>query len=497
MFNTPKPASAFCLCQILIILAMLLLAGSVFAYSYSGGTGEPNNPYQIADVNDLLELAGDTDNYDKCFILTADINLTGHVFTTAVIASFTGVFDGNGHKISNLESTGGSGLFVGVSVGEIKNLGLENVSITGGDYSNGGGLAGSNSGTINNCYFTGTITFGINAHFVGGLVGTNTGDINNCYSKGVIITAGAYGYPFSYYIGGLVGLNTGDYDSDGSISNSWSSCDVIGGNGSGSLGGLVGGNSPGYVPANPSISNCYSTGTVKGYNSGSIGGLVGSNGSVYFCTIRKCFSTSRVIGEGSSSDIGGLVGSNGYLISDCYSTGDVNGDDGSYNIGGLLGSNGYGSTINNCYSAGDVNGGMGSYSIGGFMGSKDDNSATNNCYFLDVNVPHNGFGTPLTDSQMKHQASFVGWDFVCETVNGTNDIWWIHEDVTYPQLAWYLIKGDFDFNKNVDFTDFVAFGLKWRQADTSFYCGGMDLTGDGWVDLYDIEVFADNWLLSR
>jgi hypothetical protein len=30
----------------------------------------------------------------------------------------------------------------------------------------------------------------------------------------------------------------------------------------------------------------------------------------------------------------------------------------------------------------------------------------------------------------------VGWDFIDETVNGTEDIWWILEGQDYPRLWW-------------------------------------------------------------
>jgi hypothetical protein len=33
----------------------------------------------------------------------------------------------------------------------------------------------------------------------------------------------------------------------------------------------------------------------------------------------------------------------------------------------------------------------------------------------------------------------VGWDFVDETANGTEDIWWILEGRDYPRLWWELI----------------------------------------------------------
>ena len=91
-----------------------MLAESVQA-KYSGGSGTVGTPYKIGSAANLLALAADTNDYNKHFVLTTDINLSSYNFTTAVIAcdtnnsngvfdgiSFSGVFDGNGHKIINL-----------------------------------------------------------------------------------------------------------------------------------------------------------------------------------------------------------------------------------------------------------------------------------------------------------------------------------------------------------------------------------------------------------
>ena len=95
----------------------MLFFGHQAEAKYSGGTGEPNAPYQIATAADLIALGEDPNDYDKHFVLTSDIdlnpNLPGRrIFDKAVIApdtepaqynlngpAFTGVFDGNGHKI--------------------------------------------------------------------------------------------------------------------------------------------------------------------------------------------------------------------------------------------------------------------------------------------------------------------------------------------------------------------------------------------------------------
>ncbi|MBA7676125.1 hypothetical protein ES703_84366 [subsurface metagenome] len=132
-----------------------------------------------------------------------------------------------------------------------------------------GGLSGSNSGTIEDCYSSGTVSgsegfeyTGTTAMlFFGGLVGENTGEIANCYSRGSVSGSGNY----VCHLGGLVGFN------EGTISNCFSSDPVSGdGNNVWYLGGLVGQNED-------TISNCYSSGAISavGDSVDYIGGLVG------------------------------------------------------------------------------------------------------------------------------------------------------------------------------------------------------------------------------
>ena len=149
----------------IILISCLILQSSALSAEFSGGTGEPNDPYQIATAGDLILLGDSPEDYDKHFILTTDINLDPNlparkIFEKAVIApdtddtsklefdgiSFTGVFDGNGYTISHLTITGASylGLFGRLGTGaKISNLGLEGISITG--LYDIGGLVGFNN----------------------------------------------------------------------------------------------------------------------------------------------------------------------------------------------------------------------------------------------------------------------------------------------------------------------------------------------------------------
>jgi len=235
-----------------------LIAACLIAFpaqaKYSGGTGEPNDPYQIATAADLMLLGESPDDYNKHFLLTADIdldpNLPGRkVFDKAVIAprvgddflnppgtDFTGNFDGKGHTIKNLAISGGTGGYLGLfgqvwNGGRIRNVGLENAYITGGsDSSCLGSLVGANyEGIIDSCYTIARVSGGEESTGIGGLVGHNQGTITYCYAAGGV-SVGKNGK----FAGGLVGWNSGQ------ITQCYASVTISGLETSTRLGGLVG-----------------------------------------------------------------------------------------------------------------------------------------------------------------------------------------------------------------------------------------------------------------
>ena len=259
----------------------------------------------------VIKTAQDLDNIrndlDGKYILMNDIDLSSYSnwdpigeidMDTGTGQGFTGVLDGNGYTISNLTinrpDEDGVGLFgfvgdtTGAAATEIKNLGLENVDVTG----NGmiGGIAGFSSANIANCYTTGSVT-------------------------GSLVEINVYGF------GGLVGLSTGN------ILNSYSQANVSGGI---YVGGLVGSLSLGV------IANSYSEGSVVAGEHG--GGLVGAN----FASINNSYSTSNVTG----AFVGALVGvSQDAVITDSYAVGFV---DGTYQESGITGLSGGNNTVSNC-----------------------------------------------------------------------------------------------------------------------------------------------------
>jgi hypothetical protein len=332
--------------------------------AFSGGTGEPNNPYLISTANELNSIGYNQRLMDAHFKLINDIDLTGvDLFSIGTsLYPFAGTFDGNGKTISNLVGTQGLFEYVDGEHAHIKDLGLIDPNV----HSEAG-------------------------NFIGSLVGfLRNGTIINCYTQ------------------------------VGSVS------------GNARIGGLVGNNSS-------TIANCYSSASVSG--NARIGGLVGNNSS----TIANCYSSASVSGN---ARIGGLVGvnSNG-TITNCYAKGSVSGN--YYIVGGLVGEN-YAGIIKNCYSVGHVQGPsvpvFSPLDIGGLIGNESDNGTVITS-FWDTQTsgqttsaggkPSTG-GIPLKTDEMQTSTIFliVGWDFMDETANGTDDIWWINEGQDYPRLWW-------------------------------------------------------------
>jgi len=347
--------------------------------SYGGGSGEPNDPYLIYTAEQFNTIGLIKCIWDKCFKLMSNVDLSEYTGTEFNIIGvyvsynhpinkpFTGVFDGNGHTISNFTyaSTGTSskGLFRYVK-GVIKDLGLIDPDVDAGTGGYVGSLVGYNSGTITGCYVEGGCVSGNDR--VGGLVGENYyGTISNCYATGSVSG--------DDFIGGLVG------DNGGTISNSYSEASVSGDR---CVGGLVGLN-------DATISNSYSANSVSGYEN--VGGLVGVND------------------EGT--------------ITNSYSSGSVAGYE---NVGGLVGVNSYRGTITNCYSAGSVSG---ANYVGGLVGRKSGGEVNNSFWDIETSgQTRSAGGTGLTTAEMQMASTFADW--VCDPVWTIDEgvdyprLWW-------------------------------------------------------------------------
>jgi hypothetical protein len=247
------------------------------------------------------------EHWDKNFKLISDIDMSAYTgeqyniigFLTkdnTMYFPFSGVFDGNGHTISNFTYSSDQinvndvGIFGQVGTGSlICNLILVDPNID--VHSPAGALVGVLAeGNINNCSVLGGSVSGESA--VGGLVGNNWVDSVESNIIKCCSTATVSG---NEWVGGLVGANFGQ------IKECFAAGFV---SGNSDIGALVGWNGMlSSWPGRGKILNCYATGDISGNIN--VGGLVGSVFSN--TTITKCYATGSVSGN---SYAGGLVGRN-------------------------------------------------------------------------------------------------------------------------------------------------------------------------------------------
>ena len=303
--------------------------------------GSKDAVYEISNAGQLYwfaglvngTLSGVTQNTSANAVLTKDIVVNKNVLKPdgtlndgtfkewAPIATsaspYTGIFEGQNHTISgvyfNQEDSYDVGLF-GRNNGKIANAGILDSYFYG--TSKVGGVCGNNyTGTISNCYNTGSVS-GIGT--AGGVSGYNyTGSITNCYNTGNV--SGSSGF-----VGGVSG-----YNSKGTIINSYNAGSV---SGLEYVGGVSGDNDTG------SITDCYNIGSVSG-SEGNVGGVNGNNNGG---TITNSYNAGSV--SGIERYVGGVNGWNNGTITNCYNVGSVSG---SGYVGGVNGWNN--GTITNCY----------------------------------------------------------------------------------------------------------------------------------------------------
>lgn len=264
------------------------------------------------------------------FVLTRDIELTE---TWTPIgrddsSNFAGVFDGNGHTISNVKITtsfGHSGFF-GYLTGEVRNLNLvgENKSFD----SNCGGVVGTLSSTakVSNCTSNIKVT---GNDKTGGIVGYNEGGtIERCVNLGEVSG--------TYKVGGVVGENWGgavlESGNRGAVNSSRRGVGTYG------TGGVAGRS----VSAEAVVEECYNVGEITS-NTEATGGVVGyinATGSTVtdsynIGTINiKLKDSKKKLTDSVIGGVVGIAGVNGVKVRNCYNAGMANGAD---IAGGVIG----------------------------------------------------------------------------------------------------------------------------------------------------------------
>ncbi len=300
-----KSLSCILVISMLLTLTTVFAVGSVSAEgidtwdgtvgtAFDGGSGTAGDPYLISSAETLAYLASvvnsgvgmtaESSQYQKFFKLTCDIDLNnlawtpiGHFYagTMASAVCFSGSFDGNGHKIYNLNTStyanglaaanSGAGLFGAFAIGTIQNLGIESGTVTCSSGAAGGiaaYMAHANA-VLKNCYNKATIVKADNSTWtmMGGLVGwVYAGSITDCVNYGAV---------------------------DGSVATTW--------NGNNCFGGIAG-----IINGTILLENCESFGKVSSGNCRG-GGLVGRTAGTV--TVKNCSASGEIVGTNAQRGI--------------------------------------------------------------------------------------------------------------------------------------------------------------------------------------------------
>jgi hypothetical protein len=337
---------------------------------FAGGDGTSADPWQIATVDQLEEVRNHLDGH---FVLRSDIDLVSFENWTPIGAfvpiseapedeetpvmelTFSGVFDGGGHTISNLTIDDPEGTAVGLfgcvaGTGSVSNLTVANANVQGqmlvaGVIGYGRGSSVENVKLIGNNTIKGSF-------LVGGIVGGGFCDLIGCEAQAnvTLLGDGAQG-------GGVLagGMETSD------------------------------------------IVDCSATGSITATGAGNIG--VGGLAACAMDSERvlRCKSDVTItVGEGNIL-IGGLLGYAGRsdgaedsatLVSDCSGKAVINAPVTAERIGGIVGGGFFVQAyrefrpepgairVTNCQTSGAINGGS---IAGAILGYAYDNSSLEGC----------------------------------------------------------------------------------------------------------------------
>ena len=290
------------------------------AEGFAGGTGTSSDPYIIESGSEFAYLSslvsdGNALN-DIYFELESDVDLNSIEWEP--IGSddshpFSGVFDGNGHAITNMKVEGGFkgrvGLFGSLKDAVVKDLAIENASVSLDYYSEsyfaGGIVAGTTYyANIINVYASGSLdvqlTSSTSAAFAGGIVGyAGNSYLTDCESDVTVrcITKTSNGW--HAYSGGICGGLQGPC----TFTNCFAKCNLYAESVSnrGYAGGIVG-----VSGASSTIQNCAVIGDIKSDSDGYVSGIYcywnSSDISVYNSYYATTLSNGTVRTYGTAVD---------------------------------------------------------------------------------------------------------------------------------------------------------------------------------------------------
>lgn len=284
--------------------------------------------FNLTTANELAGLAvlvgGGNTFAGKTINIANNLDLGAHLWTPIgkkTTITFSGIVDGNNYVISNLYvvnlATSFSGLFGQITNSTVKNIKLQNPTVTAKD--DAGAIAGGllSYSSVINCHVVGGIISGSGSN-IGGLVGSLLGNStiskssSNSQVKGFQQIGGIVGSPYdfadilecysqgtvtgNYHVGGIAGYSAFAFAPNRTITVNNCYSRAVLNSSEGPVGGIYGGSSALLV-----VKNSYATGVIS--STGFIGGNLGEIGGV--TTVNNYWDTEAT---GTSNAIGNWAG---------------------------------------------------------------------------------------------------------------------------------------------------------------------------------------------
>lgn len=427
---------------------------SFYAGLFSGGTGNEEDPYKIANARDFKSISKygklghgslSADSFLGAFYKqTADINFKNADLSASMIGAastpFTGTYDGDNKTLSNFTITGspsgneGVAPFKAVDGATLKNIAISNATVTGGKFT--AGLVGYAKGagtTIQNCSIASSTISGNTDYGAGGLIGGIYGGIvTTCSGTDLTISSSVAN---EQRFGGIICYINGDV--------TVSECSLNGittVTGAQKFGGIVAQINKESV----NITTCHNHSTINGDNN-YMGGICGE---ATLGTISGCTNDGTITAVNSAGGIVALLA--GATVTKCENAGDINTTNsyaggvvayftkGLINnsrsdativastncagglIGAITGNNG--TKVNSCFAKGNV---KGTNQVGGFVG----NIQTDGAYIVNSLAAANVVATGKEGNQAA--GGFVG--YIKNSTNGKNA--WIGNCAVYDVIV--------------------------------------------------------------
>lgn len=282
-------------------------------YEFGGGDGSEASPYLISLPEHLqeLSLAVDKDNQSferKCFLQTADISMASLKNITPIgtnfgpngqnIRPFSGVYDGGGHKITDLHLAFSGAQYIGVALfGVVKNAQIKRVVLDNSTISADAIVAGIAAALINtnisDCHVGPDVEITATKQFYAGGIAAGSMEIPSiielCSSSATVRVLGKTGAAGILAVNGVRGTKILRCANMGPIYAK-----------NGQVGGIVG-----YIEEAPtSISDCSNTGAISG-DGDLVAGILGclSPSVIEPVSISYCYNAATIAGPAKLAPI--------------------------------------------------------------------------------------------------------------------------------------------------------------------------------------------------